>query len=418
MLKAVQLNTFFSLFFLLLNLNGNAQHLNVDWANGLFRSMLGNATPTDLLSDENENIYILGYFSGSIDFDPDPDTYEFESSNGLEDIFIAKFSKEGKYLWSVAVGSSENDRAYSMAADKYGNFYITGFFSGTFRFDDNKEPLVSVGNEDVLILELDKNANIKKAFGFGGIGSDVGNSIKIDNNNDIHLAGTFENSFSIGSDEPANLISNGKKDIFLTKISQDNSLYWATNFGTKEDDQAFKICTDNFRNIYLSGRIKGNLIFEKDIKLELDPVYETDLFTAKFSSSGELVRVNRIGSSESDFISDIFVNEDDNLFITGSFHKKLLVKSKTKDQQLGSSGLSDAFFIHYSKEGNLAKASSFGGAGEDLGQAIKIMEDSQVLFSGIFSDTASFSSNVCDLTLGTNQSESIFQAKFNNKGSL
>lgn len=418
MLKTIQLKFLFSLFFLLFNLNGNAQYLPVDWANGLFKSMLGKATPTDLYADENANIYIVGYFSGSIDFDPDPDNYEFESSNGLDDIFIAKYSKDGKYLWSLSAGSSENDWANSIAADKYGNFYITGYFSGTFRYDENKDPLTSVGREDILFLEFDKNGKIKKTLNFGGTGSDVGNSIKIDNDNDIILAGTFESSFSFGSEELVSLTSNGKKDIFLAKISQDNSIYWATNLGTKEDDQAFKIGIDNARNIYLAGRIKGDLIFGKEIKVELDPVFETDLSVAKFSSFGEIIRLNRIGTSGADFISDIAVNDDDNLYVTGAFFKKILVKSKTKDQQLNSSGLSDAFFIHYNKEGNLVKASSFGGIGEDFGQAVKIMDDGQVIFSGIFADSASFSSNVCDLTLGSNQSELLFHAKFNNKGSL
>ena len=233
MLKAIQLKIFFSLIFLLFNLNGNAQILTVDWANGLFKSMLGKATPTDLYADENANIYIVGYFSGSIDFDPNPDNYEFESSNGLDDIFIAKYSKDGKYLWSLSAGSSENDWANSIAADKYGNFYITGYFSGTFRYDENKDPLTSVGREDILFLEFDKNGKIKKTLNFGGTGSDVGNSIKIDNDNDIILAGTFESSFSFGSEELVSLTSNGKKDIFLAKISQDNSIYWATNLGTK-----------------------------------------------------------------------------------------------------------------------------------------------------------------------------------------
>ena len=69
---------------------------NINWAFGIRASTsVDNATALDL--DNNDNVYVTGNFSYSADFDGSPDT-ALITSNGGEDIFLAKYDKSGNYI--------------------------------------------------------------------------------------------------------------------------------------------------------------------------------------------------------------------------------------------------------------------------------------------------------------------------------
>lgn len=52
----------------------------------------------DLALDSDENLYLAGYFSGSVDFDLGVGT-TIIASQDYNDSFIAKYDKEGALLW-------------------------------------------------------------------------------------------------------------------------------------------------------------------------------------------------------------------------------------------------------------------------------------------------------------------------------
>jgi len=96
--------------------------------------------------DGNGNIYITGYFNGTSDFDPGLGVANLTSA-GREDIFISKLDANGNYLWVKGMGGSEVDQGYSIAVDREGNVYTTGYFQGTADFDPGPDiaDLVSAG---------------------------------------------------------------------------------------------------------------------------------------------------------------------------------------------------------------------------------------------------------------------------------
>jgi len=74
----------------------------------------------------DKHLYVVGYFSGSTDFDPTPDVDEHHSE-GLGDIFISKYGIDGSYIWSKTIGGkSDYDLAEAIDVDQSGNLYICG----------------------------------------------------------------------------------------------------------------------------------------------------------------------------------------------------------------------------------------------------------------------------------------------------
>ena len=84
-----------------------------------------------------DEIYIVGTFGGTVDFDPGPEVDEHTSSGTTwGDMFISKYDGNDNYLWTETVGTSTGwIQGYSIALDDYGGIYITGDFKHTIDFD-------------------------------------------------------------------------------------------------------------------------------------------------------------------------------------------------------------------------------------------------------------------------------------------
>ncbi|MCD6066043.1 MAG: C-terminal target protein [Bacteroidetes bacterium] len=89
----------------------------------------------DVAVDLTGNVYITGYFSGTIDFDPGAGTVNLTAA-GNNDIFIVSFTAAGDLVWAKQQGSTSADYGYGITTDASQNVYVTGTFNGTVDFDD------------------------------------------------------------------------------------------------------------------------------------------------------------------------------------------------------------------------------------------------------------------------------------------
>jgi hypothetical protein len=88
-----------------------------------------------IISDQSANIYCIGEFTGTADFDPGPGTYSVTSS-GSNDIVISKFDSMGNFNWAKLFSAPGQHSGYSIALDQHLNVYTTGTFMGSnYDFD-------------------------------------------------------------------------------------------------------------------------------------------------------------------------------------------------------------------------------------------------------------------------------------------
>ena len=73
------------------------------------------------------NVYTIGSFSGTADFDPGPDTFNLTSVGG-RDIFIVKLDTGGHFIWAKQFGGLSNDYGNSITVDVTGKIYVAGYF--------------------------------------------------------------------------------------------------------------------------------------------------------------------------------------------------------------------------------------------------------------------------------------------------
>jgi len=179
----------------------NAGGTGSDWGNGI-------------AVDASGNSYVTGYFDSDATFGSTTLT-----SNGGNDIFVAKLDSSGNWLWAKNAGASDTDSGNGIAVDASGNSYVTGYFLSTATFGDIT--LTSYGGTDIFIAKLDSSGNWLWAKNAGRTGGE-GNGIAIDNNGNSYVTGilfcndtdsaTSENITSYESDESLNI------DIFVAKV--------------------------------------------------------------------------------------------------------------------------------------------------------------------------------------------------------
>lgn len=121
------------------------------WAkefNGNFTN-LGKAVKYDAAG----NVYTLGEFNSTVDFDPGPAVYNV-ASNPYISTYLSKLDANGNFLWVKILGGGTGQvNSSTLEIDASGNAYILGTFMGSADFDPGIGVfnLVPLGYQDIYI---------------------------------------------------------------------------------------------------------------------------------------------------------------------------------------------------------------------------------------------------------------------------
>ena len=114
-----------------------------------------NDSGTSITTDSSGNVYTIGYFRNTVDFDPGAGTSNLASvANG--DFFISKLDTDGDFVWAKAMGGIGDEELIFITVDSSENVYAVGQFYDTVDFDPGAgtSNLISAGQGDVFISKL------------------------------------------------------------------------------------------------------------------------------------------------------------------------------------------------------------------------------------------------------------------------
>jgi hypothetical protein len=178
----------------------------------------------NLSIDNNNDLYVTGYFAGIANFDTHTiasygcvnDTSPYPSACIQHDIFIAKIDNSGNWLWAKSAGGEEDsEHGNGLDIDNQSNINITGKFTGNSYFSNLLLTSAELTTSDIFIAKLNSNTgNWISVEKFGGTGNDEGIGIYIDSNNKEYCLGNFVATSVFGNN---NLTSTGLTDIYLGK---------------------------------------------------------------------------------------------------------------------------------------------------------------------------------------------------------
>lgn len=198
--------------------------------NFVWAKMLGTSAAQisySMVNDNSGNMYMTGYFSQTVDFDPGLGIYNL-TSTGTNDIFVLKLSPDGDFIWVKQFGNTEEPNSseqthFAITLDNLGAIYITGIFIGTGDFDPGPGVfnLTSTGASDIYICKLNNNGDLTWAKSMGGVWYDYGFSINVDASKNIYTTGAFENTVDFDPGPGIYTLSSpGSTNIYVHKMSQ------------------------------------------------------------------------------------------------------------------------------------------------------------------------------------------------------
>ena len=353
----------------------------------------GNDVARSITTTALGDILITGAFYETIDFDPGPATLNITSA-GYDDIFIQKIDSDGNLLWVKTTGGSGEDQGYGIKEGADGYIYVCGRFDGTTDLDPGASvaSFISNGNFDAFVLKLDASGNYIWAKTFGGVLGESALAIDVNSGGDIGISGGFYSTVDFDSGpEVYELTSNGSRDIFVLSLNMDGEFQWVNSIGDINNDEGVGVAIDEIGNIIATGDFQGTVDFDpSSVLAEFTASGILDIFLVKYNADGELVWANTFGGSSIDRGNKLVLDEERNIYLTGSFALLVDFDPGPEVAEFVSVGGYDVFVLKLDEGGNYLWAKTFGGDFYDEGTNICLGPGGSVFTTGSFDDDADF----------------------------
>lgn len=150
-------------------------------------------------------------------------------------------------------------------------------------------------------------------------------------------------------------------------------------------DAGALIAYDQNNDIIIAGTFEDDMDFDLgDTDNTIDPLGEPDIFVAKYQGSGDLMWVfnlGRIGLNDGMNINGLKVNESNEIFISGSFSNTVDFDPLGSSTAQTSVGGKDAFMAKYDMDGELIWVETYGSALFENGRILDIDQDGNIYLS-------------------------------------
>lgn len=406
--------------------------------NYLFAKMLVAGPALDVAFDQSNNILLAGLYSDKInDFDPGPATAKITYKKGT-DLFFAKYSPAGDYIFAKSVGGAGADYISTILADSKNNITIGGSFSDSADFDPGPKQLVRTTKDaspDLFIETFDSLGNYKWVTTAGGTGSDGCSALASDRSGNIFATGTFSGSDAMFSTKSGNMVlaSAGGTDIFYSCYDSLGRGIFVKQIGGAGNETVQNILLQPSGNFTLSGSYLDSLDFDLSPRQNIQhTLLNTAYFATYTNSTGQYISASDIDVYQN------FTNKSDarkliqdkagNTYVAGTFQGIVDFDPGpgtyyiTSSNNLNTSPFNtygDNFFAKYNKNGKLVFVKTIVASAETQVTGLAIDDNQNVYLAGYYTgsvnlspgtDTAVFS------TLGNNGTYSSFFAEYDSKG--
>ncbi len=284
-----------------------------------------------LLIDDNNDIVISGFFSDTVDFDPDTSDY-FLSTNAPYSAFIAKYSNTGNFIWAKKIEGITNFPVNGIDNDQNNSIYFSGWYSGQVDFDPHPG---------------------RTAF----------------------------------------LTSNGSRASFMCKFNSSGVFSWVNNFDGLGESSIISILLDS-NDLFFGGSYKGTIDFDPSPSTSRNmntPSNNYNSFFGKLDTSGSLTWIKSFVSTSRQTFGELTLDDNNNLFITGEFTGQTDFDPDTSTHNMNTYSYSsgDIFICKLDENANFYWSIGIGGSYQDGGQFIEVVED-KIYLAGRFDDVVDF----------------------------
>lgn len=373
---------------------GFAQLPELQW-NRTFGSIADDYITGNVINNLGE-VFIVGNFSGTVDFDPGVGVVNF-TAVGYSSIFIQKFNVAGDLLWAKKIDNNTNQSSPYCFLDPTGNLIVTGSFMNTADLNPNDgvANFTSTSQLDPFMIKLDTNGNYLggKNLTTASTKSEYISHIKFDAAGNMYILGYFYGTFTI---DGTTLVSGGEYDTFIQKLDVAGNVLWTKSFGGPSYDGAGVLLLKSDGSIYIAGSYGGTVDFNPGAGVyNLVSLGMYNGFILKLNSSGDFLWAKTMGSASLDMFGDMEFDSAGNIVGLINFYSDSLTFSvqgvnQTLNRFPGDTYFADAIVFKMDDSGNYLWVKKYGGNGDDIAGGIELDQNDKIYILGRFSGTADF----------------------------
>ncbi|HRQ88030.1 MAG TPA: SBBP repeat-containing protein [Bacteroidia bacterium] len=324
---------------------------------------------------------------------------------GKMDSFLAKLSKDGRFLWVRSFGGSLADRAYGVVADADGNIYTTGHYESTDAQVDGAT-VPNQGEYDIFVAKYSPDGDLLWLRTAGGKGYDYGHAIAIDGRGDLIVSGAIVGEATFG-DQTVSMDGTGRP-IFCAKYSPSGDLRWVKTTSGSFSGSGTGVGVDAQDCIYIGGSGSGSGAMGT---LAIDAGKTQSAVVLKLDPEGNGVWFAAVGGTPSAGFHEISVDAEGRVWGAGMFKGDLLLPDGTVSSQDAKDN--DGFLASFAADGKLRWAKTLQSPGTtDYCLGVATDGSGNCFVTGEFSATATF----CGREFVTRGSTDILTAALDDKG--
>ena len=337
--------------------------------------------------DAQGDVIFTGYFYATVNFGGGA-----ISSVGGFDIFVVKYSSEGRFVWAKRFGSGNavewagEEAGLGIAVDSKGNIGVSGgYFGGA---DFGTQTLGRVGFKEGFLLMLNPQGTL---LWVNTISNSTPASVAFDPQDNLIVGGNFSGSVNMGG---STLMNAGSFDIFLAKFSPTGRHLWSKRTGGYSYDTINALTVDSAGDVVATGTYRLQANFDGLVYAGLG---SEDVFVAKFDGATGAQRwIKTFGSEYPEYGYGITTDAARNITVVGRFGGPIDFGGGLVTGAPGN----NVFVVKFSPGGSHIWSKAIGSGREDA-RGVVTDARSHIHIAGRFSYTVDFGGGRVTSTGGT-----------------
>ena len=312
---------------------------------------------------------------------------ESVKSKGKEDIFIARFTAEGKLEKLKSYGGKGKDIITAFAGGFNNTIFLSVNHQGDINFGDYKLASKGQGITGAFITAINSDLEPDWLHEIHGEHYVQVSGIAPTKDNKLYISGNFTHSIQYGEYE---LTSTGATDFFTAKIDTLGHPLWMKSYGTTFADYASNIELNAAGGIMLNGTFNDTLMLDTMLLYAIDG--NATAFVSQIDKTGRIFWAESIGGKNNVTSHHSTIDKQGNILLSGSFSGKI----SNDEFDITSQGDEDIYIAKYfncPEYGDLIKGNTYICPNAETELKINGRFDNIVWNNGLFTDEKRISIN-------------------------
>ncbi len=299
------------------------------------------------------------------------------------------------YDWFKQIGGTGDDRVAAMSMDSNGDLIVIGTFSNTVDFDPASGTVEKISNGwwDAFVAKYDTSGVLIWARTFGSVDFDYAQTLFIDPDDNIYVAGNYGNTMDIDPSAGQVLISPQPGGIcsYLLKLDSNGEYLWSRNL--KGYDVRITNIKKGPQGIVCGGTFHQTAEFNNEgTSFTMISEGSQDVFIMTLNEDGTFIDAKQIGNNYQNSLKGFDLDDSGNLYLSSEFQGSIDVDPNAGSTILTTTNTTDygLFVAKYASNLDLiwAKSPDLTSYAQFRNLIVHTADD--IVFIGSFKDSIRF----------------------------